>query len=71
MDIQNLDFNLLKTLQVLLEELKSSLSHIIGQIKDLTGESQFDPAVEKATIVMDAGIASEGNIKWLKENQYP
>ncbi len=26
---------------------------------------------EKATIVMDAGIASEDNIKWLKKNQYP
>jgi transposase len=26
---------------------------------------------QKATIVMDAGIASEENIKWLKENEYP
>jgi len=26
---------------------------------------------QKATIVMDAGIASEDNIKWLKENEYP
>jgi len=25
----------------------------------------------KATIVMDAGIATEDNIKWLKENSYP
>jgi len=29
----------------------------------------FEP--QKATIVMDAGIASEDNIKWLKENKYP
>ncbi|MDA3790888.1 MAG: IS1634 family transposase [Desulfobacula sp.] len=29
----------------------------------------FEPS--KATIVMDAGIASEDNIKWLKENNYP
>jgi transposase len=29
----------------------------------------FEPS--KATIVMDAGIASEDNIKWLKKNGYP
>jgi len=29
----------------------------------------FEPS--KATIVMDAGIASEENIKWLKKNSYP
>jgi transposase len=29
----------------------------------------FEPS--KATIVMDAGIASEENIKWLKKNDYP
>jgi len=29
----------------------------------------FEP--QKATIVMDAGIASEDNIKWLKANGYP
>ncbi|WP_245620030.1 IS1634 family transposase [Desulfobacter vibrioformis] len=29
----------------------------------------FEP--QKATVVMDAGIASEENIEWLKENQYP
>jgi len=34
-----------------------------------TSSDLFDS--EKATIVMDAGIASEDNIKWLKENQYP
>lgn len=27
--------------------------------------------LSKATVVMDAGIASEDNIKWLKENAYP
>jgi len=29
----------------------------------------FEP--QKATIVMDAGIASDENIEWLKENDYP
>lgn len=110
MDIQNLDFNLLKTLQVLLEELsvsraasrlslsqsavshalgrlrtyfndpllikvrngmtptamaeelKSPLNHIIGQIKDLTGEEQFDPAVEKATFRIAASDYGAGII---------
>jgi transposase len=35
-----------------------------GQKQDI-----FEP--QKATIVMDAGIASEDNIKWLKANRYP
>jgi transposase len=26
---------------------------------------------QKATVVMDAGIASEKNIEWLKDNKYP
>jgi len=36
--------------------------------KNLSSEL-FKPS--KATIVMDAGIASEDNIKWLKKNKYP
>ncbi|NDY72240.1 hypothetical protein [Desulfobacter hydrogenophilus] len=27
--------------------------------------------LQKPTIVMDAGIASDENIDWLKDNQYP
>lgn len=36
--------------------------------KDLSSDL-FKPS--KATIVMDAGIATEDNIKWLRENSYP
>ena len=32
-------------------------------------KSLFEP--EKATVVLDAGIATEDNIKWLKANSYP
>ncbi len=110
MDIQNLDLNLLKTLQVLLEELnvsrsaerlglsqsavshalgrlreyfndpllikikngmtptataeelKGPLSSIIGQIKLLTGNDRFDPAVEKATFRIAASDYGAGII---------
>ncbi len=110
MDIQNLDLNLLKTLQVLLEEqnvsrtasrlalsqsavshalgrlrtffndpllikvkngmtptamaeeLKSPLNRIIGQIKDLTGEEGFNPAVETATFRIAASDYGAGII---------
>ncbi len=110
MDIQNLDLNLLKTLQVLLEELnvsraasrlslsqsavshalgrlrayfndpllikvkngmtptamaeelKEPLTHIIGHIKDLTGEDRFDPAVERATFRIAASDYGAGII---------
>ncbi|MCP3875226.1 MAG: LysR family transcriptional regulator [Desulfobacteraceae bacterium] len=110
MDIQNLDLNLLKTLQVLLEELnvsraakrlslsQSAVSHALGrlriyfndpllikvkngmtpttmaeelkspikqildQIKNLTGEDRFDPAVEKATFRIAASDYGAGII---------
>ena len=42
-------------------------------IKGLEGKGR-DPEIfdqQKATIVMDAGIASEDNIEWLKDNRYP
>lgn len=34
-------------------------------------EKDGGSALHKPTVVMDAGIATEGNIDWLKENQYP
>jgi len=38
----------------------------------LTGLHQCDQSNKcKPTVVMDAGIATEANIKWLKENSYP
>ena len=42
---------------------------IKGLEKKGQNPSIFEP--KKATIVMDAGIASEDNIKWLKTNGYP
>jgi len=48
----------------------STLEKMIKSMEQKKSTSDlFEP--EKATIVMDAGIASEDNIKWLKENQYP
>lgn len=38
-------------------------------LRDLEGGSV--PADEKPTVVMDAGIATEDNVVWLKEHQYP
>jgi DNA-binding transcriptional LysR family regulator len=110
MNIQDLDFNLLRTLQILLEEqsvskaatrlslsqsavshalgrlriyfndpllikvqngmmptikaeeLKSPLSRIIDQIKDLAGENLFNPAVEKVTFRIAASDYGAGII---------
>jgi len=48
----------------------STLEKMIKSMEEKRSPSDlFKP--EKATIVMDAGIASENNIEWLKENQYP
>lgn len=50
----------------------SELQTLEKMIKGLDKKGQkpdiFEP--QKATIVMDAGIASEDNIKWLKDNKY-
>ena len=40
-------------------------------IKGLETKGQDIFGYQKSTIVMDAGIASEDNIKWLKDNEYP
>ena len=48
----------------------STLEKMIKSMEQKKSSSDFfEP--EKATIVMDAGIASEDNIEWLKANQYP
>ena len=48
----------------------STLAKMIkGLEKKNLSPELFEPL--KATIVMDAGIATEDNIKWLKENSYP
>jgi transposase len=47
------------TLEIMIQKLERS-----GREK-----SVFEP--EKATVVLDAGIATEDNIKWLKSNNYP
>jgi transposase len=48
----------------------STLAKMIkGLEKKNLSPELFEPL--KATIVMDAGIATEDNIKWLKENNYP
>ncbi len=51
----------------------SEASTLAKMIKGLErrklSEELFEPS--KATIVMDAGIATEDNIKWLKKNSYP
>jgi len=44
----------------------SEPSTLETMIKKLAGEEDFI----KPTIVLDAGIATEDNIKWLKENEY-
>jgi transposase len=40
-------------------------------IKSLAGEGIHEDCLIKPTIVLDAGIASEKNIQWLKGKQYP
>jgi transposase len=40
-------------------------------IRGLAGRDISDDSLIKPTIVMDAGIASEKNIRWLKGKQYP
>jgi len=48
----------------------STLEKMIKGLEEKGGcPDIFEPS--KATIVMDAGIASEDNIEWLKENGYP
>jgi len=47
----------------------ATLEIMIKSMEKKSSPNLFKP--EKATIVMDAGIASENNIKWLKDNQYP
>ena len=47
------------TLEKMINKMENNNSHT----------DMFKPL--KATIVMDAGIATEDNIKWLKENLYP
>jgi transposase len=42
---------------------------IVGLERKNLSPELFKPS--KATIVMDAGIATENNIKWLRENNYP
>ena len=42
---------------------------IVGLERKNLSPELFKPS--KATIVMDAGIATEDNIKWLRENSYP
>ncbi len=42
---------------------------IVGLERKNLSPELFKPS--KATIVMDAGIATENNIKWLRENSYP
>lgn len=48
----------------------STLAEMIKAMEQKAiSRDMFEPS--KATIVMDAGIASEDNIKWLKKNGYP
>ena len=46
-----------------------TLAEMIQGLESTTTPGMFDQ--KKATIVMDAGIATEGNIEWLKEHKYP
>ena len=41
-----------------------------GTLKDMVKSLSTGDSFLKPTIVMDAGVATEANIKWLKENQY-
>lgn len=46
-----------------------TLAEMITGLESPTTPEMFEQ--KNATIVMDAGIASEENIEWLKENRYP
>jgi len=50
------------TATVMAEELKIPLNRILGQIKDLTGDDRFDPAVETATFRIAASDYGAGII---------
>lgn len=50
-------------------EPKTLKEMINGLEKKGRNPNLFEP--QKATVVMDAGIASEKNIEWLKANEYP
>jgi transposase len=50
-------------------EPKTLKKMINGLEKKGRNPNLFEP--QKATVVMDAGIASEENIEWLKDNKYP
>jgi transposase len=50
-------------------EPKTLKKMINGLEKKGRNPNLFEP--QKATVVMDAGIASEKNIEWLKANEYP
>ncbi len=54
------------TLKEMIKRLEAS-SSCTG--KDINQVKMFDE--KKSTIVMDAGIATEDNVKWLIENRYP
>jgi transposase len=53
-----------KTLQTMIQGLKKPLS-------DKAEDRQMQLEKSKPTIVMDAGIATEENINWLKQEHYP
>ena len=46
-----------------------TLAEMIQSLATTASSGLFEQ--EKATVVMDAGIATEDNVEWLKENQYP
>ena len=46
-----------------------TLAEMIKGLESTTTPEMFEQ--KKATIVMDAGIATEDNIEWLKEHKYP
>jgi len=39
-------------------------------LKDMIKDLSLEKSLIKPTIVLDAGIATEDNIQWLKRNQY-
>jgi transposase len=40
-------------------------------IRELAGRDIFKDSLIKPTVVLDAGVASEANIQWLKDTHYP
>ncbi len=54
-----------KTLKEMIEELKSGSANAKAENKQISLFTKI-----KSTIVMDAGIATEDNVKWLRENGY-